>query len=404
MMEHAFVLGVDHHHSSVDVRELLARVEKADLLRHLQSNGVREAMCLSTCNRFELYGVADCPGMVPWRVAQVLGADADTFYAHAYHKTGTAMVRHGFAVASSLESMVVGEPQILGQMKDAWQQGRDAGTVHTYLDKFCTTAFHVGKRVRTETEIAKLPVSVASAAVRLAADIHGDLRDTRVLLVGAGDMCLNAARHLKTAGAGHMMVTNRSPQRAIELAAEVGGNVLPFEDMAANLARADVVITSTASPTYVITEPMVREALRLRRQKPIFIVDIAVPRDVDPLVGNLPDAFVYDIDQLGKMVEKAIAARSEHMQQAHRIVDDEVDRFSKWSESSRRVDVVRLLRDHFEEMRAEVLTRARTPEEATRLLMNKILHNPTVFLRQHTREEDVTRLMDAFGVTEKDAR
>jgi glutamyl-tRNA reductase len=398
MMENAFVLGLDHHHSPVAVRERLARVEQADLLRHLRRSGVREAMCLSTCNRFELYGVADCPGVVPWRVAQVLGTDADLFQTHAYHKTGSNMVRHGFAVASSLESMVVGEPQIMAQMKEAWQTGRAAGTVDTYLDKFCTAAFHVGKRVRTETDIARLPVSVASAAVRLAADIHGDLSHTNVLLVGAGEMCLSAARHLREAGVAHIMVTNRSPGRALELAEQVSGNVLPFEDMAANLARADVVITSTASPTYVITAPMLKEALRRRRQKPIFVVDIAVPRDVDPLAADLPDVFVYDIDQLGRVVEKAVAARGAQVQQARRIVEDEVTRFARWSETSRRSDAVRRLRDHAEAVRAEVLARARTPEEATHLLMNKLLHNPTLFLRQQADEADARQVLAAFGV------
>ena len=402
MMERAFVLGVDHHNSSVAVRELLARIEKPALLDALKRYGVKEAMCLSTCNRFELYGVAECQGVVPWSLSHVLGADADAFYNEAYHKTGSNMVRHGFAVASSLESMIVGEPQILGQMKEAWQEGRNAGTVHTYLDKFCTTAFHVGKRVRTETDIAKMPVSVASAAVRLAADIHGDLTETAVLLVGAGDMCSKAAQHLKAAGVKHIMVTNRSDDRALALAKEVGGNVMPFGDMAGNLARADVVMTSTASQQYVITADMLKEALKARRQKPIFLVDIAVPRDVDPLANMLPDVFVYDIDQLGKVVEKAVAARGAHVQTAHQIIDDEVQRFSQWSDGSRRGASVRLLRTHMEGLRQEVLSKTTSAEEATRLLMNKMLHNPTVFLRSNENEGDIQRLMGALGVQIKD--
>lgn len=407
MLNRAFVFGFDHHATPVAVRERLAALTPHVVGARLTTNAVAdEVMVLSTCNRFEVYGLAARPETAHAKLltlfAEATGHQAEKLSGAAYHKPGAGMVNHGFAVVASLESMVLGEPQILGQMKHAWQTGRELGTVRTYLDRFCTAAFRVGKRVRTETAIGREPASVATAAVRLAEDVHGDLASAAALLVGAGDMCEKASQALRDAGVRHMYVTNRTAERAAALATQVGGNVLPFETMADNLARADVVITSTASPVFVITPEMVAAALRKRKQKPMLIVDIAVPRDADPRVNDVPNAFLYDIDHLGAMVNRAQANRGQAVAQARAIIADEALRFEAWATSHQSADVARALRARFEAARAEVLARKNlSADEATRLLMNKLLHQPLSLARRGDLTADemelLKRLPDMFG-------
>ena len=394
-MENIFLLGLDHHQSPVDVREALAAVDATQIDAVLSPQGVTENTLLATCNRYEIYGYGALDAAQTIQALESSAAlPAGTLQPYIYHKVGDAALSHGFQVAASLQSMVVGEPQILGQMKAAWQDGKARGRMGTFLDRYGHAAFRVGKRVRTETAIGRASVSVASMAVHLAQDVHGDLEDATVLLVGAGDMCEQAAHHFRAAGVSRMLVTNRSTARGMALADCFDANLLPFEQMAENLARADVVLTSTASRTFVIDVPMVKQALKLRKNKPLLLIDIAVPRDVDPLVHDLPNCFLYDIDHLGQLVRKSVAARQENIAAATEIVEEELTRFKVWWAQRQRASLVRDLRAHFYQMRDEVLARNLDAEQATRLLINKLLHRPTLQLRDG--QDEVVRSITAL--------
>lgn len=404
MFTQGFILGVDHHRTPVGVRERLAALPDDFFADTFKRSGVHENMLLSTCNRFEIYGAADCHGIVPGAFAMGLekaGIASNDVLPYLYHKTGESMLRHGFSVASSLESMVLGEPQILGQMKQAWQRAQERGSSGSFLERFCAAAFHVGKRVRTETDIAREQVSIASMAVKVAQQIFGSFDDVSVLLVGAGEMGVSAARSLKNAGALRVTVTSRTLERSTQTAVDVGAVTAPWESLEESLAAADVVITSTASTTPILTAELMQNIMRTRRGKPLFVVDIAVPRDVAEDVSQVPGCFVYDIDQLGKLAEKARKQRSACVDDARQIVEDEVGRFLAWSLNREQLNTVLHLRDHFHSVRAEVLARGNlTAEEATRLLVNKLLHTPTRMLKEAGDPVLEKNLRKLFDLTE----
>lgn len=393
MLTRAFVFGVDHHHAPLQVREVLAHLDQAQLAAHLKQAGADESLVLSTCNRFEVYGLADCHGLVPLAFGDALasqGLNPDTIYPHAYHKVAGSMVRHGFGVAAALESMVVGETQILGQMKQTWHDAQESGRIGGFLSRFGQAAFHAGKRVRTETGIGRLRVSVASTAVELAQNIHGDLSRTQVMLIGAGDMATSAAEHLKKAGVGGITVCNRSDARATQLAAQFGAQVTDWADLPQALVTADVVITSTASKMPVLTLPLLTRVAAQRRGRPLFVVDLAVPRDSDPAIHTLDDVYLYDMDQLSHVAARALARRHSFVHEAEKIVDEEVEKFLTWADGRYQVDLVRALRTHFETTRQQVLARGDlNAEEATRLLINKLLHHPLATLKTQGDDDHV---------------
>lgn len=404
MFTQGFILGLDHHRTPLGVRERLAALPDDFFADVFKSRGIHENMLLSTCNRYEIYGAADCHGIVPATFANGLEkagiASADVM-PHLYHKTGEAMLRHGFSVASSLESMVLGEPQILGQMKQAWQRAQTQGSGGRFLERFCAAAFHVGKRVRTETDIAREQVSIASMAVKVAQQIFGSFDDVNVLLIGAGEMGVSAARALKNAGASKICVTSRTLERATETAAEIGAHTAEWTALDTALIDADIVITSTASSTPVLTTERMQEVMRERRGRPLFVVDIAVPRDVAEGVSQIAGCFVYDIDQLGRLAEKARKQRSACVEDARQIIEDEVGRFLAWSLNREQLSTVLRLRDHFHRAREDVLARGNlTAEEATRLLVNKLLHTPTRALKDNGDEHLEKSLRQLFELTE----
>ena len=398
MLARAFVIGVDHHTCPVQVREALAKIDHPNLLQTLKAAGVEDAFVLSTCNRFEVYGTAACHGTVPYAFTHTLqqaGVRADSIYTHAYHKRGEAMLRHGFGVAASLESMVVGEPQILGQMKDAWQAANLGG----FMNRFGQAALRVGKRVRHETGIGREKVSVAATAVDLARQVHGNITHSTVLLVGAGDMAIQAAEHLQAAGVAAIQVCNRSPERAESLARQFQATPRPWAQLDEALAQADVVITSTGSQTLVLTHDRVAQAMKKRRNKPMFIVDIAVPRDVDPTAHELENCFVYDIDQLGDLTNQALSQRHGFVAAAQAIVEEELQSFVAWSDSREQVALLNRMRHHFEEARLDVLSRGElTADEATRLLVNKLLHHPLTQLKAAPSRELPDAAIKLFGL------
>lgn len=404
MFTQGFILGVDHHRTPVGVRERLAALPDDFFSETFKKAGVHENMLLSTCNRYEIYGAADCHGIVPGAFAMGLekaGLSSHDVLPYLYHKTGESMLRHGFAVASSLESMVLGEPQILGQMKQAWQRAQERGSSGGFLERFCAAAFHVGKRVRTETDIAREQVSIASMAVKVAQQIFGSFDDVSVLLVGAGEMGISAARSLKNAGVARVTVTSRTLERAAQTAVEVGAHTAPWDGLEEAITAADVVITSTASSAPILTVELMQGIMKTRRGRPLFLIDIAVPRDVAEGVSQLNGCFVYDIDQLGKLSEKARKQRSASIEDARQIIEDEVGRFLAWSLNREQLTTVLRLRDHFHKVREDVLSRGNlSAEEATRLLVNKLLHTPTRMLKEAGDPALEKNLRKLFDLTE----
>lgn len=406
MLRQAFILGLDHHRSSVALREKLALLSPQELELTLKKAGVKEYMTLSTCNRFEVYGVADNTATLPKAFAEAMrlqGVNTPDMDGHIYHKVGEDMIRHGFSVAASVESMVVGEPQILGQMKQAWQHASDNGHSGDFLSRFCQSAFKVGKRVRHETDIAKETVSVASMAVKMAEQVFSDLSQVNITVLGAGEMALSTARALQNVGTKSFTVCNRTLARAEAFAKEFEANVATFDDLSNVLSQTDVVITSTGSKEPVLTQSIVTKAMSARRHKPLFIVDIAVPRDVASDVAEINNCFVYDLDHLGRLADKARRKRHDSVAQARQIIEDELGQFVAWSLSRSQVGILLAMRDHFYQVREDVLSHKNlSAEEATRLLVNKLLHQPSTLLRQSP-DKSIEETLRKLFVKEKNS-
>ncbi|MDQ3266322.1 MAG: glutamyl-tRNA reductase [Myxococcota bacterium] len=408
-------IGVSHHSAPLSVRERLAvpGERQQAILRTLAERG-REALLVSTCNRVEFYVAA---GEVQALKAEIRDAILDLAGAealgHLYEHEGEKALTHLFRVASSLDSMVVGEPQILGQVKDALELAQGSGSARGELTRACSAAFSTAKRVRTETAIGRSSVSMASAAVALAKKIFGELTGKSVMVVGAGEMAELAARHLASEGVARIVVTNRTLEKAQALAALVGGEARPFEELAELQVAADVIITCTASPTPLFTRASVAPALKPRRHRPLFLVDLAVPRDVDPEVGELVGVYAYDVDDLQRVIAENTATRAAEAARAEVIVVEEVARFVQIRAQRRGTPVLGQLRKKAEGIaRAEVertlqsmgpaLTekQRRSVEAMGMAIVNKLLHQPTARLRA----QDGAGLADAaaelFGLDE----
>ncbi len=391
------IFGINHRSAPVSLRERVAFGE-ADLpaaLRGLRAaGGVQEAAILSTCNRTELYCVvdaADNTAPVDWLLAHH-GAAAHDLRPFLYHHPETEAARHVLRVACGLDSMVLGEPQILGQLKAAYQAAVGGGTAGRVLNKLFQHAFHVAKKVRTDTAIGSSPVSVAFAAVRLARQIHGDLRDCTALLVGAGDTIELAAHHLIRQRLGRLLIANRTLERAQSLASRFGGYAMPLAGLPRHLAEADIVISSTAARLPILGRATVAAALTARRRRPMFLVDLAVPRDIDPAVATLEDAYLYTIDDLQSVITENLRSRQAAAFEAEEIIDLEAHRFLEWTQQHDAVELLRELRGRAEAVRDELLIKARQqlqqgspPAEVLQqlagALTNRLLHAPTVMLK-----------------------
>ena len=406
------LIGVNHRTAPVEVRERLAIPERRvpEALREvLRLPGVGEAMVLSTCNRVEVLAqTANGSADLRQFFRQHFSLNATSYEPHLYEYHQSEAVRHIFRVASSLDSMIVGEPQILGQLKEAYATARAAGAVQSYLDLLLTRAFAVAKRVRTETEVGSSSVSVASAAVELAAKIFGSLERKQVCLVGAGKMSELAARHLIDRGAGPIFVANRTYDRACELASRFEGQAIKFDDLHAHCEQADIVITSTGSPVAIFRREHGERFLAKRKNRPMFFIDIAVPRDVDPAMNKLDGIFVYDIDDLQDVVATHVSSRKQEAQAAEKIIEVEVERFQARLQSLHVVPTIVSLQDHFETIRQAEMDRVRgrlghlsaEQEEAvealSRGIVNKILHTPITRLKSAAADPEITTLLDTF--------
>jgi glutamyl-tRNA reductase len=369
-----------------------------------------EGMILSTCNRVEVAvtadSAADARGSVESFLAEARSVEPAWVSPYLYHYDDQAAIRHMFRVASSLDSMVVGEPQILGQLKSAYSLAKERGALSGFLDQVVTRAFNVAKRIRTETEIGSSAVSVSYAAVELARDIFGSLKGKRVLLVGAGEMAESAARHLSRAGAEEIFVTNRTRERADVLAEDFGGRAIDYQGFYGVLPDIDIVIASSGAPHYILTTSTMREAMGRRRNRPMFLIDIAVPRNIEPAINEMEGVFLYDIDDLGRVVKDNLQARKNVAEQAEEIIDEEVQRMVVRLKTREVAPTIVDLQEHLERVRAAEIERVRgklgtlspQQEEAieaiTRGIVNKIAHTPISELRRKANDPEGVALMN----------
>jgi glutamyl-tRNA reductase len=404
VIERLFVAGLSHRTAPIAVREQLVVDEDKlrEILADLTGRGTCvEVMIVSTCNRVEVYGVAEAPGEARGAAFRQMGAHRGlglpALEPLLYSLDGADAVQHAFRVASSLDSMVLGEPQILGQVKDAFALAQSCRTVGPVLHSLMSQAFAVAKRVRSDTEVGRHAVSVSFAAVELARKIFAGLDGRSVLLVGAGEMGELAARHFQDHGTLPVYVSNRTAGRAHALARELAGTAVPFEDLFSVMGQVDIVITSTAAGEAIVTAGDVARVLPGRRGRPLFFIDISVPRNVDPGVNDLDNVFVYDVDDLRSVVEANLRERKRQAQQAESLVEREVAKFADRLRSLEVVPTIVSLREKLEEIRKAELSRtlSRLPaaDEATRQalealsqgIVNKILHAPTVKLRDSSK-------------------
>ena len=404
------LIGVNHRTAPVEVRERFAISEARlpEAVKELASYpGVEEGMIVSTCNRVELLartvnGTADLNGFM----RQLYGFDPQPYRQYLYEYHEREAVQHVFRVASSLDSMVVGEPQILGQVKEAYATARAVGAVNSQLDALLSRAFAVAKRVRNETAVATSAVSVASVAVDLAKKIFGNLEGKSVYLVGAGKMCELAARHLLAHGAKQIYVANRTYERAVALAAKFNGEAIPFEQLYETVPRADIVISSTGAPHPIFRREHGQRFLHARKNRPMFFIDIAVPRDVDPEMNKIDGVFVYDIDDLQQAVSSHVADRKKEAEKAEAIVNGEVGKFHARLQTLDVVPTIVSLQDHLETIRQAEIDRVRgrlgsmttdqelAVEALSRGIINKIMHTPISTLKTAARDPESTTVID----------
>ena len=394
-----FALGLNHHTAPLAVRErVVFHVERLrDALTELKGAFSPEAAILSTCNRTELYvageeGSDRAPTLVDW-LARYHHVDPAELQPYLYALPSEQAVRHAFRVASGLDSMVLGEPQILGQMKDAARAAESAGTLGTVLHKLFQRSFAVAKEVRTTTRVGAASVSMAAAAVKLAARIFPSLKDQNVLLIGAGEMIDLCATHFAAQAPARITVANRTVERGERLAARFNARAIELRALPEQLQEYDIVVSCTASSLPILGKGLVERAVRARRHRPIFMVDLAVPRDIEPEVAELDDVFLYTIDDLGTIVSENLDARRSAVEQAEAIIDTQVGQFMHWMKVRETVPLIRQLREHAEETRRQELDRALKAlargedpaavlESLSQGLTNKLLHAPTQALQK----------------------
>jgi len=395
-----FALGLNHQTAPLTVRErVVFHVERLrDALGELRRGLAREAAILSTCNRTELYVAGDEPAAAAEWLARYHRFEPDGLSPYLYTLPHEQAVRHVFRVASGLDSMVLGEPQILGQLKEAARAAESAGTLGTLLHKLFQRSFAVAKEVRSTTQLGAASVSMAAAAVRLAARIFPRLSEQRVLFIGAGEMIELCATHFAAQSPARMAVANRTLERAEKLARRFAAQPIELRSLAEHLHEYDIVVSCTASSLPILGKGLVERALRARRHRPIFMVDLAVPRDIEPEAGELDDVFLYTLDDLGQVISANLDSRRSAVAQAEVIIDTQVGQFMHWMRSRENVPLIRALRGRADEARREELERAlkalargeeprQVLDALSQGLVNKLLHAPTRALNDTAGEE-----------------
>ena len=407
------LVGLSHKTAPVEVREKLAIPESAlpealgALRRH---DGVREGLILSTCNRVEVFARGESSNdlalSLPAFLADYHRLPLAGLHKYFYHYREREAIRHIFRVASSLDSMVVGEPQILGQVKSAYAAARAAGLASGLMDEVMARAFGVAKKIRSETGIAQMAVSISHAAVELARKIFGSLAGKTILLIGAGKMSELAARHLLRCGAASLLITNRRLERATELAAAFQGQAVPFEQLFDYVPRADIIISSTGASHFIVRKEDGARILARRRNRPMFFIDIAVPRDIDPELNKLDNIFLYDVDDLQNVIEANLVERRRAAERGEQILELEVDRFLARLKTLQVVPTIVSLQARLEEIRRQEVERLRLKlgplsaeqeqalEALTRGIINKVLHDPMTQLKSLAQEPDGLKIVE----------
>ncbi|MEK7990683.1 MAG: glutamyl-tRNA reductase [Thiotrichaceae bacterium] len=414
-------IGLNHTTAPVAIREQVTfspeRITHA-LHEIIEREIASEVVIVSTCNRTELYchaELAQVEQIINW-LCQYHHLQPDTLRKHLYIYADTQQaIYHLLRVACGLDSMVLGEPQILGQLKNSYQTSRKAKTIKRLLTKAFEYSFSVAKQVRTDTAIGSSPVSVAFAAVRLAQQIFGELNKSTALLLGAGETIELAARHLSENQLNRMIVANRTVERARTLAKEFAGYAITLEEIPMHLAEADIVIASTASPTPILTKEMVKAAIKIRKHKPIFMVDIAVPRDIAADVGDLPDVYLYTVDDLNEVIQENLRSREQAARQAEEIIETQVSHFMGWIKSLDAVNTIRDLREQTQHTQQQLVNKAKRMldngkpaheviEYMAHTLGNKLIHSPCSQLRQASyegRSEIISMTRQLFQLKEE---
>jgi len=403
-----FVAGLNHKIADVDVREKLAfngpKLEEG-LIRFIELPEVHEAIILSTCNRVELYAnVKDnqrAAEEVKTFLSEFHNINRSSLDAGLYIYDGVNAVRHIFRVASSLDSMVVGEPQILGQLKDAFELALSKKTTGILLNKLMKKAISVAKRVRTETRIAENAVSISFAAVELAKKIFTDLSKRVFMLLGAGEMAELAAKHLISSGVKEVLLVNRTYERACDLAKEFNGKPIRFDEFIDEMSRADIVICSTGAPNYIVTKGQMQKVMKERKQRQVFLIDISVPRNLDPEINDLDNVYLYNVDDLQGVVDSNLFERKKEAEKAEKIIDEELETFLKWQSTLDSVPTIIAIREKAEEIKKEELDKffhkmpgmgekeREAIEYMAAALINKMIHPPTAALKEDSEDKDV---------------
>ena len=403
-----FVVGLNHKVADVEVREKLAfngpKLEEG-LMRFRELPEIQEAIILSTCNRVELYAnvndAAKASESVKTFLAEFHNINRTSLDTALYIYDDISAVRHVFRVASSLDSMVVGEPQILGQLKDAFDLALSKKTTGILLNRLMKKAISVAKRVRTETRIAENAVSISFAAVELAKKIFTNLSTRVFMLLGAGEMAELAAKHLISNGVKEVLVSNRTFERACELAEEFHGRPVRFEDFIQEMVRTDIIICSTGAPHYILTKTQMHKVMKERKQRQVFIIDISVPRNIDPEINDLDNVYLYNVDDLQGVVDSNMFERQKEAQKAENIIAEEIETFLKWLASLDSVPTIIALREKAEEVRKEELDKLfhkiqgigekekEAIEYMATAIMNKLIHPPTAALKEDSENKDI---------------
>ncbi|MDX1764070.1 MAG: glutamyl-tRNA reductase [bacterium] len=408
------LVGLSHKTAPVELREKVCMPDVAlpEQLDKVRSDEIPECLIVATCNRVEVLAQCSHAAGGIAKIKEYLTSGSNVSLSevdsHFYSLEGDKAVQHIFRVASSLDSMMVGEPQILGQIKNAYTVASEEGATGVILNRLMHKAFSTAKRVKTETRIARYAVSISYAAVELAKKIFDDLSEKTVMLVGAGEMSELAARHLMDNGAKRLLVTNRTYSRAVELAEEYSGSAIRFEDFTDSLIRTDIIISSTGASNYILSHKQVKEVLHERRNKPMFLIDIAVPRDLDPEINKLRNVYLYDIDDLQAVVNTNIQERQKEAEKADEIVLQEVEAFSRWMSSLDVTPMIVLLRERLEQIRQEELKRTlprlngisdkerKAIDAMAAAIVNKILHGPLKALKSDQNRDNRDVLIEVI--------
>jgi glutamyl-tRNA reductase len=402
------IVGLNHITAEVEVREKLAfdgpKLEQG-LLKLKELPSIRETVVLSTCNRVEMYANVKDPSKasddIMGFISEFHGIRSELLDGALYFHTDRDAVKHSFRVASSLDSMIVGEPQILGQLKDAFEFALQKKTTGVLLNKLMKKSISVAKRVRTETRIAENAVSISFAAVELTKKIFAEVEQKSVMLLGAGEMAELAAKHLLNTGVRELLVANRTYERGVELAREMGGRAVKYETFLDEMRHTDIVICSTGAPTYVVNKDQMHAVMKARKQRPVFIIDISVPRNIDPAINDMANVYLYDVDDLQGVVDENVLGRKKEAEKAEGIVEEEVETFLRWQSSLDAVPAIVALREKAESIKQQEIEKLfrKNPgmgeaerealEQLASAITNKLIHSPTTALKEDAEDKDV---------------